>query len=48
MMMVTRRRVLIAIGVAVAAFGEASMADAAQKARKIQPVTITLKVEGMG
>ena len=45
--MVIRRRVLIAIGFAVAAFCEPSMAGADQKARKTQPVTITLKVDGM-
>ena len=46
--MVTRRRVLIAIGLAVAVFGEPPLADAAQKAHKTQPATVTLKIDGMG
>jgi hypothetical protein len=45
--MVTRRRVLIAIGFVVAAFGDPSMV-AAQNARKTKAATITLKVDGMG
>ena len=47
-MMVTKRRVLIAIGLTIAACCEPSSAGAAQKARKTQPVTITLNVDGMG
>ena len=46
-MMVTRRSVLIAVGLAVAALWEPAMAGAAQKARKPKPVTITLSVAGM-
>ena len=46
-MMLTRRRALIALGLAVAALWEPATAAAAQKARKLQPVTVTLTVEGM-
>jgi hypothetical protein len=46
-MMVTRRSVLIAVGLAVAALWLPATAGATQKARKAKPVTITLKVEGM-
>ena len=45
--MVTRRGVLIAVGLAVAALWQPATAGAAQKARKPKPVTITLKVQGM-
>jgi hypothetical protein len=47
-MMVTRRRVLITIGLAVAGLCEPAITAADQKARKTQPVTITLKIDGMG
>ena len=46
-MMVTRRSVLIAVGVAFAALWAPATADAAQKARKPKPTTMTLKVDGM-
>jgi hypothetical protein len=46
-MMVTRRSVLIAVGLAVTALWQPAMAGAAQKARKPRPATVTLKVEGM-
>jgi hypothetical protein len=46
-MMVTRRCMLIAVGLAVAALWDPATAGADQKARKPQPVTITLKVDGM-
>ena len=45
--MVTRRNMLIAVGLAVAALWEPALVGAAQKARKSKPATITLKVEGM-
>ena len=46
-MMVTRRGVLIAVGLAVAVLLEPTAVGAAQKVRKSKPATITLKVEGM-
>ena len=45
--MVTRRRILIALGLAVAALWQPATTGAAQKARKPKPVTITLSVAGM-
>ena len=45
--MVTRRSVLIAVGLAVAELWEPPTADALQKARKSKPETITLTVQGM-
>ena len=45
--MVTRRRVLIAVGLAVAGLWEPATVGGAQKARKPRPTTITLKVDGM-
>jgi hypothetical protein len=45
--MVTRRRALIAVGLAVAALWEPAIVGGAQKARKPRPATITLKVDGM-
>lgn len=46
-MMLTRRRVLIAVGLAVAALWEPASVSGAQKARKPRPATVTLKVDGM-
>jgi len=46
-MMVTRRGVLIAVGLAVAVLLEPTAVGATQKVRKSKPATITLKVEGM-
>ena len=45
--MVTRRRVLIAVGFAVAGLWTPGTAVAAQKTRKPRPATVTLKVAGM-
>jgi hypothetical protein len=46
-MMVTRRSMLIAVGLAVATLWEPATAGATQKARKSKPETITLTVQGM-
>jgi len=45
--MIPRRRVLIAVGLAVVALCEPSV-TAAQNARQTKAATITLKVDGMG
>jgi hypothetical protein len=47
-MLVPRRRVLIAVGFAVAALFEPSLTAAQSAARKTKAATITLKVDGMG
>ena len=47
-MLVPRRRVLIAVGFAVAALFEPSVTTAQSAARKTKAATITLKVDGMG
>jgi hypothetical protein len=47
-MLIPRRRVLIAVGFAVAALFEPSLTAAQSAARKAKAATITLKVDGMG
>lgn len=46
-MMVTRRSMLIAVGLTVAALWEPATAGATQKTRTSKPQTITLAVQGM-
>jgi hypothetical protein len=46
--MVPRRRVLVAIGFAIVALCEPSVTAAQKAGGKTRPVTITLKVDGMG